>query len=137
MYRKLICRFGPGAGAASGGLLAIMPRSRSMVRRVAAVSGSPFAGNAIFKTKHKFLLYQSILLMYWSYCLDWAAINDKFRAMNNSMVYGERIGCTIESSWKLVDCVRKGRSFGELANIEFKPEIGTWPWAPVVQVSST
>lgn len=66
---------------------------------------------------------------------DWAAINDKFRAMNTSMVYGERIGCTIESSWKLVDCVRKGRSFGELANIEFKPEIGTWPWAPVVQVS--
>ena len=50
------------------------------------------------------------------------------------MVYGERIGCTIESSWKLVDCVRKGRSFGELANIEFKPEIGTWPWSPVVQV---
>ena len=82
-------------------------------------------------------LYPSILLKYWSYCLDWAAINDKFRAMNNSMVYGERIGCTIESSWKLVDCVRKGRSFGELANIEFKPEIGTWPWAPVVQVSST
>ena len=55
--------------------------------------------------------------------------------MNTSMVYGERIGCTIESSWKLVDCVRKGRSFGELANIEFKPEIGTWPWSPVVQVS--
>ena len=54
--------------------------------------------------------------------------------MNTSMVYGERIGCTIESSWKLVDCVRKGRSFGELANIEFKPEIGTWPWSPVVQV---
>ena len=55
--------------------------------------------------------------------------------MNTSMVYGERIGCTIESSWKLVDCVRKGRSFGELANIEFKPEIGTWPWSPVVQVT--
>ena len=53
--------------------------------------------------------------------------------MNTSMVYGERIGCTIESSWKLVDCIRKGRSWGELASIEFKPEIGTWPWAPVVQ----
>ena len=38
-------RFGPGAGAASGGLLAVMPRSRSMVRRVAAISGSPLAGN--------------------------------------------------------------------------------------------
>ena len=49
----MIYRFGPGAGAASGGLLAVMPRSRSMVRRVAAVSGSPFAGNVIFKSKHR------------------------------------------------------------------------------------
>ena len=39
-----LTRFGPGAGGASGGLLAIMPRTRSMVRRVAAVSGSPLAG---------------------------------------------------------------------------------------------
>ena len=85
-----------------------MPRSRSMVRRVIAISGSPLA--------------------------DWAAINDKFRAMNTSLVYGERIGCTIDSSWKLVDCIRRGRSFAELTNIEFKPEIGTWPWAPVIQV---
>ena len=38
------CSFGPGAGAASGGLLAVMPRSRNMVRRVAAISGSPLAG---------------------------------------------------------------------------------------------
>ena len=103
-------RFGPGAGAASAGLLAIMPRSKSMVRRVIAVSGSPLA--------------------------DWAAINDKFRAMNTSLVYGERIGCTIDNSWKLVDCIRRGRSFAELSNVEFKPEIGTWPWAPVVQVSN-
>ena len=101
-------RFGPGAGAASAGLLAIMPRTRSMVRRVIAISGSPLA--------------------------DWAAINDKFRAMNTSLVYGERIGCTIDSSWKLVDCIRRGRSFSELTNIEFTPEIGTWPWAPVIQV---
>ena len=41
----IIHSFGPGAGAASGGLLAVMPRSRSMVRRVAAISGSPLAGN--------------------------------------------------------------------------------------------
>ena len=81
-----------------------------MVRRVIAVSGSPLA--------------------------DWAAINDKFRAMNTSLVYGERIGCTIDNSWKLVDCIRRGRSFAELSNVEFKPEIGTWPWAPVVQVSN-
>ena len=51
--KKMIYRFGPGAGGASGGLLAVMPRSRAMVRRVAAVSGSPFAGNAIFKTNNR------------------------------------------------------------------------------------
>ena len=75
--------FGPGAGAASAGLLAVMPRSRSMVRRVIAMSGSPLA--------------------------DWASIDDKFRAMNTSLVFGERVGCTIENSWKLVGCVRRGR----------------------------
>ena len=48
-------------------------------------------------------------------------------------VFGERVGCTIDSSWQLVDCVRRGRSFHELTNIEFKPEFGMWPWAPVVQ----
>ncbi|XP_059086237.1 neuroligin-like protein glit-1 [Tigriopus californicus] len=107
--RERITVFGPGAGAASAGLLAVMPRTRDMVRRVIAISGSPVA--------------------------EWAAINDKFRAMNTSLVFGERVGCTIDNSWKLVDCVRRGRSAAELTNIEFKPEIGTWPWAPVVQVN--
>ena len=41
--RERITVFGPGAGAASAGLLAVMPRSRSMVRRVIAMSGSPLA----------------------------------------------------------------------------------------------
>ena len=107
--RERITVFGPGAGAAASGILAVMPRSRSMVRRVIAISGSPFS--------------------------DWAVFNDKFRAMNTSLVFGERVGCTIDNSWKLVDCIRRGRSFAELTNIEFKPEIGTWPWAPVVQVN--
>ena len=39
----------------------------------------------------------------------------------------------MDQSWRLVDCIRRGRSAEELTNIEFKPEIGTWPWAPVVQ----
>ena len=108
--RERITVFGPGAGGASAGLLAIMPKTKSMVRRVISTSGSPLA--------------------------DWAAINDKFRAMNTSMVFGERVGCAIDKSWRLVDCIRRGRSAEELTNIEFKPEIGTWPWAPVVQVSS-
>ena len=65
--------FGPGAGAAASGLLAVMPKTKSMVRRVIAMSGSPMA--------------------------DWAAINDKFRAMNTSMVFGERVGCAIDQVW--------------------------------------
>ena len=105
--RDKITLFGPDAGAASAGILAVMPKTKSMVRRVIAMSGSPLA--------------------------DWAVYNDKFRAMNTSLVYGERIGCTIDHSFKLVDCIKRGRSFHELTNIEFKPEIGTWPWAPVVQ----
>ena len=105
--RDKITLFGPDAGAASAGILAVMPKTRNLVRRVISMSGSPLA--------------------------DWAVYNDKFRAMNTSLVYGKRIGCTINSSWELVDCVKRGRSFHELTNIEFKPEIGTWPWAPVVQ----
>ena len=107
--RDKITLFGPDAGAASAGVLAVMPKTRNMVRRVIAISGSPLA--------------------------DWAVFNDKFRAMNVSRVYGERIGCNIDSSWELVDCIKRGRSFHELSNIEFKPEIGTWPWAPVVQLN--
>ena len=107
--RNKITLFGPDAGAAAAGILAVMPKTRQMVRRVIAISGSPLA--------------------------DWAVFNDKFRAMNVSRVYGERIGCTVDqfSSWELVDCIKTGKQFHELSNIEFKPEIGTWPWAPVVQ----
>ena len=107
--RNKITLFGPDAGAAAAGILAVMPKTRAMVRRVIAISGSPLA--------------------------DWAVFNDKFRAMNVSRVYGERIGCTVDqfSSWELVDCIKTGKQFHELSNIEFKPEIGTWPWAPVVQ----
>ena len=107
--RNKITLFGPDAGAAAAGILAVMPKTRSMIRRVIAISGSPLA--------------------------DWAVFNDKFRAMNVSRVYGERIGCTVDqfSSWELVDCIKTGKQFHELSNIEFKPEIGTWPWAPVVQ----
>ncbi len=100
--------FGPDAGGASAGLLAVMPKTRNLVRRVAAMSGSPLA--------------------------DWAVLTRNDRMLNNSYVYGERIGCNIDYPWKVVDCVRRGRSFAELTNIDFRPELGTWPWAAVLQV---
>lgn len=46
-------------------------------------------------------------------------------------------GCSIESSWKLVNCLRQGRSFYELGNAEFNPHIGTIPWGPVLENATT
>ena len=106
-----ITLFGPGAGAASAGLLMVAPKTRQMVSKVIAQSGSALA--------------------------DWAVIVDKYRAQNTSRVYAESLGCSIESSWKLVQCLRNGRSFFELGNSELKPHIGTFPWAPVLDVNFT
>lgn len=51
---------------------------------------------------------------------DWAMIIDKYRAQNTSRVYGQLLGCSIESSWKLVNCLKQGRNFYELGNAEFQ-----------------
>ncbi|XP_076290368.1 carboxyl ester lipase-like protein Gli isoform X1 [Lasioglossum baleicum] len=106
-----ITLFGPGAGAASAGLLMIAPRTRDMVSKVIAQSGSPLA--------------------------DWAVIMDKYRAQNTSRVYAEMLGCSIESSWKLIQCLKDGRSFLELGNSQLKPHVGMFPWAPVYDLNFT
>ncbi|XP_018303995.1 neuroligin-4, Y-linked isoform X1 [Mycetomoellerius zeteki] len=106
-----ITLFGPGAGAASAGLLMVAPKTRQMVSKVIAQSGSALA--------------------------DWAVIVDKYRAQNTSRVYAEMLGCSIESSWKLVQCLKDGRSFLELGNSELKPHVGMFPWAPVLDVNFT
>ncbi|KAL7299965.1 hypothetical protein TKK_0007281 [Trichogramma kaykai] len=105
-----ITLFGPGAGAASAGLLMVAPRTRQMVSKVIAQSGSALA--------------------------DWALIVDKYRAQNTSRVYAEMLGCSIESSWKLVQCLNV-RSPLELGNAEFQPNVGMFPWAPVLDVNFT
>jgi len=51
---------------------------------------------------------------------DWALIVDKYRAQNTSRVYAQHLGCSFDSSWKLVNCLKQGRSFVEIANAEFK-----------------
>ncbi|XP_020287923.1 neuroligin-4, X-linked isoform X2 [Pseudomyrmex gracilis] len=106
-----ITLFGPGAGAASAGLLMVAPRTRHMVSKVIAQSGSALA--------------------------DWAVIMDKYRAQNTSRVFAETLGCSIESSWKLVQCLKDGRSFYELGNSEVKPHVGMFPWAPVLDINFT
>lgn len=109
--RNSITLFGPGAGAASAGLLMVAPQTRDIVTRVIAQSGSATA--------------------------DWALITDKWRAQNTSRVYSRLLGCSIESSWKMVNCLRQGRSFIELGNAEFAPDVGTFPWGPVLDVNFT
>lgn len=109
--RNSITLFGPGAGAASAGLLMVAPKTRDYVTKVIAQSGSATA--------------------------DWGLVVDKWRAMNTSRVFGQLLGCSIESSWRLVNCLRQGRSFQELGNAEFEPHIGTFPWAPVLDRNFT
>lgn len=68
---------------------------------------------------------------------DWALIVDKYRAQNTSRVFGQLIGCSIESSWKLVNCLKQGRSYYELGNAEFPPDVGFFPWGPVIDMNVT
>jgi neuroligin len=49
---------------------------------------------------------------------DWAAIQDLFRVQNTSRVYGERMGCVVDKSYKLIECLRS-RSFEEMGNVRF------------------
>lgn len=86
-------------------------RTRDMVSKVIAQSGSALA--------------------------DWAVIVDKYRAQNTSRVYAQMLGCSIESSWKLVQCLKDGRSIYDLGNAEFQPHVGMFPWAPVYDVNFT
>ncbi|RZC37209.1 neuroligin-4, Y-linked, partial [Asbolus verrucosus] len=107
--RESITLFGEGAGAASAGLLMVTPQTKNIVTKVIAQSGSALA--------------------------DWTLILDKYRAQNTSRVFGKLIGCSIESSWKLMNCLKQGRSFYEIGNSEFPPEVGLFPWAPVIEMN--
>ncbi|XP_063220392.1 neuroligin-2 [Bacillus rossius redtenbacheri] len=104
--RTSLTLFGPGAGAASAGLLMVAPRTRNLISKVIAQSGSALA--------------------------DWALITDRYQVQNNSRVYGQLLGCSIESSWKLVNCLKQGRSWLELGNAEFQPQVGVLSWGPVL-----
>ncbi|ENN74137.1 hypothetical protein HUJ04_012782 [Dendroctonus ponderosae] len=107
--RDSITLFGPGAGAASAGLLMVAPSTRNIVTKVIAQSGSAVA--------------------------DWAMIFDRYRAQNTSIVFGRQIGCSTESSWRLVNCLRNSRSAYEIGNAEFPPDVGFFPWAPVIEMN--
>lgn len=46
---------------------------------------------------------------------DWAAIDDIYRVQNTSRVYGLEVGCSVESSYKLMQCLNR-RNYEELAS---------------------
>ncbi|KAK4300064.1 hypothetical protein Pmani_027712 [Petrolisthes manimaculis] len=108
--RNKITVMGPGAGGAMAGLLAVLPRTKDYVSQVVAMSGSPLS--------------------------DWAAINDVYRVQNTSRVYGLEVGCTVETSYKLLQCLNR-RSFEELASAPIKPDVGTFAWSPAVDANFT
>ncbi|CAG0921836.1 unnamed protein product [Notodromas monacha] len=103
---RRITLWGVGAGAAAAGLHVLTPRTKDKVFGVFAQSGSALA--------------------------DWAAIKLPEQARNTSRVYAARIACPNDNAFKLVDCLKKGRSFNELANQEIEPDLGLFTWAPVV-----
>ena len=89
----------------------VAPQTREIVTKVIATSGSALA--------------------------DWALIRDKYRAQNTTRVYAELLGCSIGSSWKIVNCLKQGRSFYELGNAEFSPQVGNIPFGPVLENNFT
>ena len=99
-----ITLFGPGAGGASAGLLAISPLSKRFVKRVIANSGSAVA--------------------------DWAMNRNHILIRNNSIVAGEFYGCRTAHSQKLVECLNS-RSFSDLSLSQVKPDVGWLTFAPV------
>ena len=102
---ELITLFGPGAGGASAGLLALSPLTRRHIKRVIAQSGSPVA--------------------------DWATVSDFKTIRNMSIVAGAAYGCRTRHTFKLVQCL-KTRSPGDVIQYEVQPDIGWLPWAPVL-----
>nr|XP_045612917.1 neuroligin-like protein glit-1 isoform X1 [Procambarus clarkii] len=108
--RNKITVFGPGAGGAMAGILAVLPKTKAFVSQVISQSGSPLA--------------------------DWAALDDVYRVQNTSRVYGLGVGCTVESSYKLLQCLNR-RSYEELASAPITPDIGSFAWGPAVDANFT
>lgn len=100
----LITVWGTGAGAASAGLLAMSPRSKDLIKRVIAQSGSASA--------------------------DWALQRDPMLIMNTSVVIGEHFGCFMRDTYSLIKCL-ESRSFNEFTTAEVESEVGWLPFSPV------
>lgn len=101
---KMITLWGTQAGAASAGLLAISPRSRDLVKRVIAQSGSALS--------------------------DWALQGNPLFIRNTSINVGEHFGCYEKDSFSLIKCL-DSKSFNEFTSVEVESEVGWLPFSPV------
>lgn len=104
-----ITLFGPGAGAASAGILAISPLSRQYIKRVIAQSGSAVS--------------------------SWASINDPLVIRNMSIVVGKSLGCSTPFTRNLVECLRS-RSSSDIPISLTLQEVGWLPFAPVPDLTT-
>jgi neuroligin len=100
-----ITLFGPDAGAASAGLLALSPLTRKYVKKVIAQSGAAVA--------------------------DWAFVRNPLFMRNTSVVAGYSYGCRTRHTFNLVECL-KSRSAIDFTTTEVKPDVGWLAWGPVV-----
>jgi len=99
-----ITLWGTGCGAASAGLLAMSPRSRDLIKRVIAQSGSAAA--------------------------DWALQKNPMFIRNTSIVIGEHFGCFTRDTYSLIKCL-ESRSFNEFTTVEVESDVGWLPFSPV------
>lgn len=106
---SMITLWGTGSGASSAGLLAVSPRSRDMVKRVIAQSGSAMA--------------------------DWAMQKNPLFIRNTSIVIGEHFGCYHRDSFSMIKCL-ESKSFNELTTVEVEREVGWLPFSPVSDYST-
>ena len=106
---ELITLFGPGAGAASAGILAISPLSRKYIKRVIAQSGSAVA--------------------------PWASINEPIMIRNMSIVVGAAYGCSTPLTRNLVECL-KSRSSSDIPIAAVANQVGWLPFAPVPDMTT-
>lgn len=88
-----ITLFGPDAGAASAGILALSPLTRRYIKRVIAQSGAAVA--------------------------EWATIKDPLYMRNNTVIAARAFGCSTRSTYILVECL-KSRSATDFTTTEIK-----------------
>jgi len=101
----LITLFGPGAGAASAGILAISPLTRKYIKRVIASGGSAVS--------------------------PWAFVESPIVIKNLSIANAAALGCSSSNTYNLVECL-KSRSTSEIPGSKVNKDITWLSFAPVL-----